>query len=54
MAPAVPDTLMGYRTAHETGVDSLVDGAIHVPPMQSRQLVNRGEERVEVVAAGAG
>jgi len=31
-----------------------VDEAIHVPPRQSRQLVNRGDERVKVVAVGAG
>jgi len=31
-----------------------VDEAIHVRPEQSRQLVNRGDERVKVIAAGAG
>jgi len=31
-----------------------VDEAIHVPPRRSGQLVNRGEGRVKVIAAGAG
>ena len=30
-----------------------VDEAINVPPKQSRQLVNRGDERAKVIAVGA-